>query len=245
MIPEAYRFALVWGINPFTGTPSPAGKWIVRNVVDWCRRNPTPGEDGDKFRRATSDIVVATVSPNRWWDSESVRVPSDAEGTRPLYDWWDLASDPYPGAHYAVWPPEVARRLIVTMCPLKVCATCGEPQRRIVAPTDAYATKLGNDMFGHVNDDRQVKGRHGGQPPAGVTQVAGAERVTTGWTDCGHDTWRAGMILDPFAGSGTTGAVATGNSRDAILVDIDERNVDLGFDRIGGLFLEVREMDPT
>ena len=133
MIPEAYRFALAWGINPFTGEPTPAGRWIIRNVVDWCRRNPTPGDDGDKFRRASSDIVVATLSPNRWWDGEPVRVPAGSDthartakgvasranttpkadaggnsepghtrhptlgdGTRPLYDWWDLVLRPVP-----------------------------------------------------------------------------------------------------------------------------------------------------
>ena len=146
MIPEAYRFALVYGLNPFTGAPAPAGRWIVRNVVDWCRRNPTPGDDGDKFRRASSDIVVATLSSKRWWDSEPVRIPA-GDGTRPLYDWWDLSSDPYPGAHYAVWPPEVARRLIVTMCPAKVCTTCGEPQRRIVTTLNAVGRAAGSQAW--------------------------------------------------------------------------------------------------
>ena len=276
MIPEAYRFALVWGFSPFTGQPSPAGQWIVRNVVDWCRRNPTPGDDGDKFRRATSDIVCATLDPNRFWDGEPVRVLSGADthartakgvgsrandtpkanaggntnrdtlaiqhlgdGTRPLYDWWDLSSDPYPGAHYAVWPPEIARRLIVTMCPGKVCTTCGEPQRRIVETLNAVGHAAGSqawigDTTGELRTDM-------------INRNAGPDysiRETVGWTDCGHDTWRPGMVLDPFAGSGTTGSVATGNGRDALLIDLDDRNLDLAYHRIGGLFLDVREEPP-
>lgn len=51
--------------------------------------------------------------------------------------------------------------------------------------------------------------------------------------------WRPGVVLDPFGGSGTTGQVATGHGRDAILVDIDDRNVDLAVARIGPLFLTV------
>ncbi|HLH45670.1 MAG TPA: DNA methyltransferase, partial [Acidimicrobiales bacterium] len=39
--------------------------------------------------------------------------------------------------------------------------------------------------------------------------------------------------LDPFAGSGTTGQVACQLGRDAILVDLDERNVELARKRIG------------
>ena len=72
-----------------------------------------------------------------------------------------------------------------------------------------------------------------------------AIRETVGWTDCGHDTWRAGHVLDPFGGSGTTGSVATGNGRDATLIDLDDRNLDLAYDRIGGLFLQERYEPPV
>jgi 16S rRNA G966 N2-methylase RsmD len=65
-----------------------------------------------------------------------------------------------------------------------------------------------------------------------------AEVFTVGWTDCGHDTWRRGIVLDPFAGSGTTLAVAAGHGRDAIGIDIDERNADLARQRVG-MFLDV------
>ena len=61
---------------------------------------------------------------------------------------------------------------------------------------------------------------------------------TVGWSDCGHNAWRNGLVLDPFAGSGTTLAVATGHGRDCIGIDLDERNVDLARERVG-MFLEV------
>ena len=67
-----------------------------------------------------------------------------------------------------------------------------------------------------------------------------AENVTTGWTtcDCPEPTYRTGIVLDPFAGSGTTLEVATGLGRDCIGIDLDERNADLARDRVG-MFLEV------
>lgn len=61
----------------------------------------------------------------------------------------------------------------------------------------------------------------------------------TYWTDCGHDNWRPGIVLDPFAGTGTTLAVATGHGRDAIGIDIDERNAELAEERIGPMFLTI------
>lgn len=47
-----------------------------------------------------------------------------------------------------------------------------------------------------------------------------------------------GTILDPFGGSGTTAAVATGHGRNCIAIDLDERNADLARERVG-MFLEV------
>lgn len=43
MVPELFRIALAYGINPLTGAESPAGRWRVRNVVRWHRPNPPAG----------------------------------------------------------------------------------------------------------------------------------------------------------------------------------------------------------
>ena len=81
--------------------------------------------------------------------------------------------------------------------------------------------------------------------------------TTTGWSSCGcpgtdgvrldgYHTgtgWRPGVVLDPFAGSGTTLMVATGRSRDAIGLDLDERNADLALDRVGPLLLTVEHLN--
>jgi DNA modification methylase len=65
-----------------------------------------------------------------------------------------------------------------------------------------------------------------------------SEHVTLGWTDCGHDAWRTGIVLDPFAGSGTTLDAAQAVGRHAIGFDLDDRNADLARERVG-MFLEI------
>jgi hypothetical protein len=113
------------------------------------------------------------------------------------------------------------------MCPLRVCTVCGEPSRRIVRATEydsereATGAPLQALGSGHRSD----------RPTAAPT--------TLGWSDCGHDSWRTGLVLDPFSGSGTTLAAATGHGRDAIGIDLDARNAELARERVGGLFLEI------
>ena len=45
-IPHLYHLSLAYGMNLLTGEESPAGCWRVRNVVAWCRPNPSPGAVG-------------------------------------------------------------------------------------------------------------------------------------------------------------------------------------------------------
>lgn len=66
----------------------------------------------------------------------------------------------------------------------------------------------------------------------------GRRAETVGWSDCGHGTWRPGHVLDPFAGTGTTLAVATGHGREATGIDIDPRNALLALERVG-MFLTI------
>jgi len=291
LVPELYRIALAYGINPLTGATSPAGRWRVRNVVRWHRPNPPVGALGDKYRPSTSDMVIACVSDRRWFDLDAVRTPVKdleheqryhAEGKRrenygskarpgemshasggggsnpagaPPLDTWVIPTHPYPGSHYATWPPALCVKPIKSMCPEKVCRVCGEPSRRIV---EAERTVDGMPMAEWLADRPPARKRAGwsalsevkAENPTVNTMDAGlninnnrigTSRETIGWTDCGCSTdgthWRAGVVLDPFGGSGTTGAVATGLGRDAILVDLDARNQDLARERIG-MFME-------
>ena len=111
-----------------------------------------------------------------------------------------------------MWPAKLAERLVLSMCPEWVCGECGEPRRRV-----EKSARLGDDS--HANPwDAQCK--TGGPWTSGLA----TRPVTLGWTDCGHDNYRPGVVLDPFGGTGTTNAVAELHGRDSIWVDIDERN---------------------
>ena len=269
LIPELYRIALAYGINPLTGQPSPAGRWRVRNVIRWVRPNPPVGALGDKFRPATSEMVIICRSKDRWFDLDAVRGepveptmtkvgaasagrgvsggdsgnpnkerPTANPAGAPPLDWWKISPGGYSGAHFAVYPPELCIKPIEAMCPREVCRQCGEPRRRIV---DADRT-LGTRPDAHAEARNDQSGNAGGYATQRSKFDGGGSTTytTVGWSDCGHGDYRPGVVFDPFAGSGTTLAVATGHGRDAIGIDIDERNADLARERIG-MFLTVED----
>jgi len=266
LIPESFRWALAYGRNPFTGRETE--RWRVRNVIRWCRPNPPVGALGDKFRPGTSEMVVICKARDRYFDLDAVRVPGPCydhalkygkpggayshdrgntdrgdngasqflphpAGAPPL-DWWSIPTQGYPGAHYATWPKALLRRPILAMCPERVCRTCGQPSRRIVDVN--YVTQPARPL----RDDEAR--RYGSIDGKRANDHRATEHTTTGWTDCGcpgDDRWRPGVVLDPFAGSGTTAEVSLGLGRSSVSVDLDERNLDLAQDRLGMFPLEV------
>ena len=269
LIPELYRIALAYGINPLTGSESPAGKWRIRNVVTWARPNPPVGALGDKWRPATSDVVVACLSGKRFWDDLAtrkdhqrerpilenrakaevfgLRTSTDTPKTRdqmvnmgnasgaPLLDYWEIPPTGYSGSHYATFPSSLVVPLVEAMCPPKVCRQCGEPSRRIVSEPVYTQEKTGRvvERRSWLDGERQTQGALG--VDTGVLKSV----TTEGWTSCGHDDWRPALVLDPFAGSGTTLLVATGYGHDAVGIDLDSRNAVLALERVGPFLLEV------
>jgi site-specific DNA-methyltransferase (cytosine-N4-specific) len=51
--------------------------------------------------------------------------------------------------------------------------------------------------------------------------------VTVGLTDCGHNAYRSGTVLDPFSGSGTTGLAAAKHGRRYVGIDLNADYLDL------------------
>ena len=263
-IPTLYAWSLAYGKNLLTGEQSPAERWRVRNVVAWCRPNPPVGSLGDKFRPATSYITCATRAVDRYWDLEAVRTPLardysredpatlggrefDRDGTithdrtsvanpagAPPLDWWEVSTEAFSGSHYATWPRKLLVRPIEAMCPRHVCRTCGKPRRRLVEDNDELAAAKAATKGKWQSGGLERGNKH---PNGDDFILAPGYKVTVGWSDCGHDDYRRGVVLDPFAGTGTTLAVATGTGRDAIGIDLDPRNADHATDRIGGLFM--------
>lgn len=242
LIPQLYAASLAYGRNLLTGEPSPAGEWRVRNVVAWCRPNPPVGALGDKFRPATSYLTIATRNPQRYFDLDAVRQPASANthartakvvAERPSTgktadddrrggNWSTLATQ-HTGNPAGVPPLDY---WVIPTQPYRGSHYATFPAALVEKPIDAMTPHRVCTVCGEPS--RRIVDQDNGE--------------TVGWSDCGCDgadtRWRNGVVLDPFAGSGTTLAVATGMGRDAIGIDIDGRNVHLARERVGMFLAE-------
>ncbi len=181
-----------------------ADGWYLRSDIIWSKPNPMPESVTDRPTKAHEYVFLFSKSQRYFYDAGAVaedvtggthggaRTPSTLVGrnavttkggklssglgmgwtepTRNARTVWEITTQPYPNAHFATFPPELAGR----------CIKAG--------------TRPGD------------------------------------------------VVLDPFGGSGTTAATATGLGRNAIHIDLNPDYTEMAVDRIGPMFADVKEV---
>jgi site-specific DNA-methyltransferase (cytosine-N4-specific) len=145
-------------------------------------------------------------------------------------DVWVIPTTPFAAAHFAVMPPALAARCVQAGAPPRRCRECGHAPRAITTPgnlvsssADESATNLRTQTgAGHTGVDAEGRDFSGGRHA-----LPRRERTVVGSTDCGHDSYRPGVVLDPFSGSGTTGLAAARLGRRYIGIDLNAEYLDL------------------
>ena len=241
-----------------------ADGWWLRSDIIWAKPNPMPESVTDRPTKAHEYVFMLTKQPRYWFDTEAVREPHTTaddprnrngyepergawvgggvndgrtrtsgastwpSGGRNVRSVWNIATQPYPEAHFATFPEELARRCILAGCPVRVCRVCGKPSERIV------------ETDGSRWAERKENGegpRHGVSGVKPSYSVGANPRTDVGWSDCGHNNWRPGVVLDPFIGSGTTAKVARDHQRHAIGIELNEEYLRLAARRLQQLSL--------
>ena len=169
-----------------------ADGWYLRQDIIWAKPNPMPESVRDRCTKSHEYIFLLTKSARYFYDHEAVKEPSlyppgtrqnvekggfnskYSEGSgrkgdesfrairekRNRRSVWTVATRPYSGAHFAVFPPQLIEPCILAGCPV------------------------------------------------------------------------GGTVLDPFAGSGTTGAVALTHDRHFIGIELNPEYLELAKQRI-------------
>jgi DNA modification methylase len=133
-----------------------ADGWYLRSDIIWHKPNTMPESVTDRPTKAHEYLFMLTKSVRYYYDAEAIK----EQAARNRRSVWTIATQPFPGAHFAVFPPA------------------------LVEPCIKAGTKEG------------------------------------------------GLVLDPFAGSGTVGMVALRLARQFLGVELNPRYAKMAKQRI-------------
>ncbi len=144
---------------------------------------------------------------------------------------WSIPTESYAGAHFATYPRKLVEPCIKAGTSERgCCAECGKPWEREVerlkVPDDLRNRGNGSKMDYHTRSlggGQKMQNFYDANPPS-----------TLGWhPTCHHNAACVpATVLDPFAGSGTTGVVALAHKRNFVGLDLSAEYLKLASHRI-------------
>jgi DNA modification methylase len=166
----------------------------------------------------TADRYGAGNGGNSGFDGLAAKMRDGEHRGRNIRSVWEIATQPYPEAHFATFPEALPERCIKAgTSEHGCCPECGAPWEREVAIER-----------GQIDRIRNVGGRTDGytstRRPAGATdEDMASKRTTTGWhPSCDHDLEPVPcVVLDIFMGSGTVALVARRLGRKSIGIELN------------------------
>ena len=146
----------------------------------------------------------------------------------------DRATQPYSEAHFATFPPKLVEPCILAGSPPKCCGECGAPWEKVVQTDNPSKYAADENTLGWSNTHQQTSNAQSSKSlhrqPGGVYSTA---KVTGERSTCDHDDDSgSAIVLDPFAGAGTTGLVATQHGRDFIGIEPNPEYAEMARERI-------------
>lgn len=145
-------------------------------------------------------------------------------------DVWRITTQPFPEAHFAVYPEKLCAKPIRSSCPEWICKKCGKARTRIIK-IHHDNPKQSQEQYKEVSKVKEGITEHQNYKLTAGLKIKGsvyADHETIGWTDCGCNAgWKKGIVLDPFAGAGTTLLAARNQGRDYIGIELNKKYIKL------------------
>ena len=90
-----------------------ADGWILRNAIIWRKKNPMPESAKDRLSTTYELLFLFSKSRIYWFDLDAIRDGVDARNPG---DVWEIATQPFSEAHFAVMPATLAERCVLAGC---------------------------------------------------------------------------------------------------------------------------------
>lgn len=189
-----------------------ADGWYLRSDIIWAKNNPMPESVKDRCTKSHEYIFFLTKSSKYYFDDEAIAEPVKESTVKRL-------SQPNLEGQKESYTPSKANGA------MKAAAPRYGGKKYTESPDEFYRTKSAHAYeFRPKRKKRDVwmvstqpyKGTHFATFPPKLIEPC----ILAGCPD-------GGIVLDPFAGSGTTGMVARQHGRDFILIELNENYVNL------------------
>jgi DNA modification methylase len=147
------------------------------------------GRSGNKARKAASERGVPVDTDGSTNGAVAGSVPWEGS-TRVCRSVWRMGTMPYPGSHFATFPPALPERCIKAgTSEHGCCPTCGAPWRRIVAkmgePDIAHQLACGSDESGEYHGQATKDYEGAGVQDASAVKArildGMRQKMTLGW----------------------------------------------------------------
>jgi site-specific DNA-methyltransferase (adenine-specific)/site-specific DNA-methyltransferase (cytosine-N4-specific) len=91
-----------------------ADGWYLRTDVVWHKPNSNPESVKDRPTRSHEFLFLLTKSEKYLYDHAATRIPDDrGTGVKALRSVWSINTEPFPEAHFAVFPPALIRPCVI------------------------------------------------------------------------------------------------------------------------------------
>jgi DNA modification methylase len=230
-----------------------ADGWYLRQDIIWHKPNPMPESVKDRCTKSHEYIFLLSKNVKYYFDYEAIK--EDAVGNSPnnkkphkhqgqpfsrtkenlvniqaiekrnKRSVWTVTTKPFKGAHFATFPMDLIEPCVLAGCPEKICFSCSKPYERVMQKPKPLKVKRGRRAG---TDDRLIGGvldkYNKENPPIDL----GLQKQC----DCNTNETKAGTVLDPFGGSGTTAIVANKHNRNAVMCELNKEYIDIAKERI-------------
>jgi len=155
----------------------------------------------------------------------------------------EQTTEPFPEAHFAVYPPNLCEKPIKSSCPPKVCAECGNPYERMTETAESENAKIPErwgansegEYHGMGKEDEKGKAQTSSNLKRNIIESQKKKVEFKGWKktcDCSTNETKSGIVLDPMCGAGSTLVKAKELGRRYIGIEISEEYANITRERL-------------
>lgn len=158
-----------------------ADGWYLRSDIIWSKPNPMPESVTDRPTKAHEYLFLLTKNGRYFYDEEAIR-EEPAGYKRNKRSVWEIATQPYPEAHFATFPEDLVIPCVKAgTSEHGCCARCGAPWERVIEKDVKYT----RNSAGHSADYRENSAVDGGATRLHLRPEVST--TTTGWQPtCKH-----------------------------------------------------------